>query len=330
MKRIQLNMDSLATLLFTLNVSKIKGSYLDNEEWYTVERIIRVNGLKGPSALFDLSYEELIDVLDVDEYTAKKIINRLDYLPNLLTYLSSLESRGINVCTKYEEGFPKTLNKSIKKRAPSYIFYSGDIGLVNDNVSIVSLHECGDKETAYVRRIVDKIKYDNYTLVCSDAKGAPLATLNYALHHNVKCCLFVCDKYNDNYNQYKKYINSGKLVLLCCEDVEGGFSVTKAIDRNIYICGISKYQIVINSKINSGANWFTSLQNMHHHWTELLVLDIDDLGNQRLLEMNATPLRVKDILSDLSFDIIHENNHIDIKKDAVDIDQMTIFEFIGE
>lgn len=46
--------------------------------------------------------------------------------------------------------------------------------------------------------------------------------------------------------------------------------------------------------------------------------------------MGVTPIFIKDILADLSFDKIYEKNKNVIESSEVNIDQMSIFEFLGE
>ena len=46
--------------------------------------------------------------------------------------------------------------------------------------------------------------------------------------------------------------------------------------------------------------------------------------------MGVTPIYVKDILSDDSFDKIYDKNKNDIEATEINIDQMSIFEFLGE
>ena len=54
------------------------------------------------------------------------------------------------------------------------------------------------------------------------------------------------------------------------------------------------------------------------------------LGNDRLLDIGVTPIYIKDIISDNSFDRIYEKNKKSLVDAEVNIDQMSIFEFIGE
>ena len=54
------------------------------------------------------------------------------------------------------------------------------------------------------------------------------------------------------------------------------------------------------------------------------------LGNDRLLDMGVTPVYVNDVLSDYTFDMIYEKNKKVIENNEINIDQMSIFEFLGE
>ena len=66
------------------------------------------------------------------------------------------------------------------------------------------------------------------------------------------------------------------------------------------------------------------------NWTTPLAVEGLYLGNDRLLDMGVTPIYVKDVLSDYSFDKIYDKKKNDVEDTEVNIDQMSIFEFLGE
>ena len=70
-----------------------------------------------------------------------------------LSVLNNLEGNGINVTTKYEDNFPKLLTKHLKKRAPLYVFYCGNIELVGEGISLMGLNKVTKKNRAYNQRI---------------------------------------------------------------------------------------------------------------------------------------------------------------------------------
>ena len=121
------------------------------------------------------------------------------------------------------------------------------------------------------------------------------------------------------------------MVLISAVDPYAFFNVTNALDRNIYVCGLSDYQFVTSSHINSGGIWFTSIQNFHYHWTTQIVYDEPRYnGNIRLLEMGALKISNEDILSLLTIDQIVEKNKAVNVVEEIMVDQMSIYEFIEE
>ena len=277
-----------------------------------------------------MSQQDLEDILEIDEFIADKMVRRLATVNVFLSVLNNLEGNGINVTTKYEENFPARLVGQLKKRAPLYLFYCGNINIIKDGISLMGLTKVTKKDRTYTKRLIDKAVEDDLVYISNDSKGIDEVAFHYALQQNCKCVSFVCERLTAKQNEYKKYLKTGQLVMLCAEDPNSYFNVTSAIDRNSYVCALSKYQIVISSSINNGATWFTALQNLHNNWTIPLAIEGSYLGNDRLLDMGVTPIYIKDILADLSFDMIYEKNKRILEDPEVNIDQMSIFEFIGE
>ena len=227
----------------------------------------------------------------------------------------------------------------MKKNAPTCLFVIGNLPVEFEGISLTGLQTVTKKEKGCIKRLVDKINNENKWLISNDCKGIDQEAFHYGLHHHSQIICFVCEnmlnkiqeeKMEDKAMEYKRYIRSGNLVLLSAIDPIKRFTVTHAIDRNSYVCGLSKFQVVVSSKINSGATWFTIMHNMHHNWTISLVIDNDCFGNQRLLEMKTTPLYVKNIVSDMSFEMIYNENKKEEVEEEINIDQMSIFEFIGD
>ena len=295
-----------------------------------VEKLLKKKDLKGPASLLSISQQDLEDILEIDEFIADKMVRRLATVNVFLSVLNNLEGNGINVTTKYEENFPARLVGQLKKRAPLYLFYCGNINIIKDGISLMGLTKVTKKDRTYTKRLIDKAVEDDLVYISNDSKGIDEVAFHYALQQDCKCVSFVCERLTAKQNEYKKYLKTGQLVMLSAEDPNSYFNVTSAIDRNSYVCALSKYQIVISSSINNGATWFTALQNLHNNWTIPLAIEGSYLGNDRLLDMGVTPIYIKDILADLSFDMIYEKNKRILEDPEVNIDQMSIFEFIGE
>ena len=74
MEKIMLNLNSLATMLCTWDLYE---AALTSDEWLEVEKNLKVHGLNGPGSLFGLNSDELMDILDISEYSAYKIVRRM-------------------------------------------------------------------------------------------------------------------------------------------------------------------------------------------------------------------------------------------------------------
>lgn len=328
MKRMKLNLDSIALLLFCIELKNFKEIVITHEEWLYIEKTLRAHGLRGPASLLKMSYDEFMDFLHIEEFVAYKLSKRISALDSFLSCLYELEAKGISITTKYEPDFPKSL-ASLKKRAPFFVYYYGNIEGVKEGITISGLVHCLKKDHSYIKRLVDKIKDEDKMLVCNDTKGTDEIALKYAIHHDCFTALLVCHNMQDTYQKYRRYVNQNKLVIMSFFDPSSKFDITKAIDRNSYVCGMSKYQIVLSTNINNGATWFTVMQNLHNKWNTVFVVDNETVANTRLLDMKTVPLKVKDILSDNSFEILYERNHKE-EVEEISMDQMSIFEFIGE
>lgn len=330
MGRIKLNLDSIAMMLFCAQLKAYKEVPLTTDEWLMIEKIIKKKELSGPASLLSMSQCELEDILGVNEFIAYKMSRRLKTINIFLSVLNNLEHNGINITTKYEDNYPQRLIKYLRKRAPLYLFYCGDINIIKEGVSLAGLTKVTKKDRTYIKRLLDKIIKDDFIYISNDSKGVDELAFKYALHQGANCINFVCERLTAKQNDYRKYLKSGQLLMLSAEDPNSYFDITSAIDRNSYVCALSKYQIIVSTSINNGATWFTALQNLHNNWTIPMAIEGLYLGNDRLLDIGVTPIYIKDILSDSSFDRIYENNKKSLVDAEVNIDQMSIFEFIGE
>lgn len=329
--RIQLNLDSMAVLLFCGDLVVDNTAPLTQDEWYDVEKKLKSSSKKLPSKLFGMNKDTLIQILGIDEYIAYKMISRLSTLNDLMFALANLENEGIYITTKYEENYPSCLATSLKKRAPLFLYYVGDLSLANNMVSIVGPQNVEKRLHSFTKNLVTKIYDEERTLVSSGLKGIDAYALKVHLQLGGKVVCFVSDHMFDKKKTYAKPIREGKLVLMSAVDPFAYFNVTNALDRNIYVCGLSELQFITASHINSGGVWFTTIQNFHYHWTKQLVLDDDRYnGNIRLLEMGAIKVTYEDILSLLTLDQIVENNEVVEEEEEILIDQMSIYEFLDE
>lgn len=329
--RIQLNLDSIAVLLFCGDLVVDNTAPLTQDEWFEVEKRLKSSSKKTPAKLFGMNKDTLVQILGIDEYIAYKIVARLATLNDLMFALANLEHEGIFITTKYEDNYPQRLLSSLKKRAPLFLYYVGDLSIMQNMISVVGPQNMERRLNSFIKNLVTKIYDEERVLVASGLKGIDAYALKVHLNLGGKAVCFVSDHMFDKKKTYSKLIKDGRMVLMSAVDPFAYFNVTNALDRNIYVCGLSELQFITASHINSGGVWFTTIQNFHYHWTKQLVLDDERFnGNIRLLEMGAIKVTYEDILSLLTLDQIVEKNDIVEEEEEIVVDQMSIYEFLDE
>ncbi|MBO6046525.1 MAG: DNA-processing protein DprA [Erysipelotrichaceae bacterium] len=330
--KINLTLDSFAVILYCSDLIPSPYPELTIEEWNEVTNKLNLSSMSEVSRLFGMGEEVLTQIIGIEEFVAQKIINRNTLMTAMFHSLHNLENEGINITTQYEDNYPKQLLK-LKQRAPLILYYVGDLSLIgNDNVSIVGPQKTNSRYLNLTKHAVHKVSDENRTLVAAGIKGVDAYGVKLMLENQGKVIFFVSDHLFDKKRTYEKEIREGKVLILSAVDPYAYFNVTNALDRNIYICGLSSHQFVIASRINSGATWFTSIQNFHFNWTEQLVINVRGKhnGNIRLIEMGAIPVSENDLQSLMSIDEIVEKNKIIETVDEPVIDQMSIYEFIED
>lgn len=326
--KINLNLDSIALLVFCGDMVANNTAGLSAEEWLEVEKKLKMIMKKTPSRLLGMNREAFVELLEIDEYVAYKMEARLSKVNNLLYALTNLETEGITITTKYEDNYPKALG-CLKKRMPLFIYYVGDISLAENMVSIVGPQLLDKKLNLFVKSLLNKLYKENKVLVSSDLKGTENFALKNYLTMGGKAICFVSDHFLDKKRTYARYIKDNKICIMSAVDPYTYFNVTNSLDKNTYICGLSDTQFISATYINSGGVWFTSIQNLHYRWTTPLVYNDNRYnGNIRLLEMGAIAISKEDVDSSLSIDEIIEKNEIVKVKEEIFIDQMSIYEFL--
>ena len=328
--KLQLTLNSLALILCCGDLIPSSTQPISTQEWQEIEKKLK-SAHKEPSMITGMSIDTLTQIIGLDEFTAHKIEKRQKLLPDLFYALQNLENQDIGVTTIYEEDYPASL-RVLGTKMPLVISYIGDLSLsYGVNISVAGPQMMNKTMRHVTKEIMKKISKEGYTLVVGGSKGVEELALRTQLTNNGNAVLFVADHMFDKIRLYSKYIKQNKLVIMTANDPYALFDVTHALDKNLYICGMVFAQIVTGTHIGSGPVWFTSIQNIHSHWTRQLVYEtLDYSGNIRLIEMGEAHFTDEDLKSEVTLAEILDNHETVIKKDDPSIDLMTIFAFIED
>lgn len=287
--------------------------------------------LKQPSHLLDCSKEEMMVQLAYSQEEVHQIMGRLKLMQALISQLVCFEKMGIAVITKFEEDYPDVLFSRLKKNAPLILYYSGNYQLLKqESISIagpVHTHKHLNNNT---RCVVEKIAEEGYHLMTSGHLGCEKTGMMHQLRLGGHVILFVANDLYTHSLDYQKYIKNQRMLIISHRPPKSEYDVVESIVRNSYIYALCTTNFIIHSELNTGALWFSAMQNLKHRWSKILaIVDDEFYGNAKLVEEGAIPVTMEKVLSDCSIEEMTE-----ISKDEIGIysecEQISIFDFIDE
>ena len=324
-----LSLDSLALLMYCSELSGYQ-EILTRSEWNELEKSVRYSKIRKVSFLLTLSYEQLMHDLEIKQEIAYRIDSMNKYLPNLIGKLQELELQGIFVTTKYEEMYPLLLKKKMKKDAPLFLYYCGDIHLINTTmVGIAGPSRSNHRIDQNTKRVVEKIYEEDYTLIAGINRGVDKTAIRHQLKLGGKVVNFSSSDFMASMKEHQRAIKNGQLLLVSEQGPTQHFDAYQAMITNQYMFSLSECMIIMYSQVNSGGIWLSAMQNFKEKWTRLIaIMDDEFYGNGRLVELGAIGLTMEMIESPLTFtDLLEQIEEEIVEEDPYD--QLSIFDFLG-
>ncbi len=322
------SLESLILLALTLENDIFDEDHLSFKEWHTIERDLRIYGFDSPVELLSHSMNYLKQRMSLNEALTVKISNRLQEIDKLIVLLEKYSNENINILTKYDREFPVYLTKRSRDKSSLYLYVTGSIRNLERGIRLSGLANVSKNEVELIEKIVDKIKYENKSYITLGEPGVDQIGLDYALEQEVDVILVVFKDYFENMSKYKKQIKRKKLTIVSQFQPGIKYNPTNEIVGDAFSSKMADFRIVVSCRVNSGLTWFNAIQNMTHHWTRVLILENNCLGNERLANFDNVMLYQGDLNSNHSFEYMFEQNRKLSAEEVKEFTQMTIFDFI--
>ncbi|MBR2786003.1 MAG: DNA-processing protein DprA [Clostridia bacterium] len=135
----------------------------------TVQKAVLLKKFNTPQAIWELNYNNLIQVPELDEKSVNEILNN-EYRENLEKYEEYISKNNIKLITLFDEEYPKSL-KNIYD-TPIMLFAKGNTKLLeNGGIAIVGSRNC----TLYGSETAKKLAYNlakkNIPIISGLARG---------------------------------------------------------------------------------------------------------------------------------------------------------------
>lgn len=331
MRPTVLSLNSLVLLCLYGDFVKNDTIPLSLTKWNQLEFKLAHSTLKQPSALLDCSKEDMMVQLVISEEEAEQILKRLESMIDVLKQLAFYESRGIGVITKFEVDYPDVFCQRLKKNAPLILYYCGNYQLLKQEaISIAGPVHATKQMNQNTKHVVDKINDEGYHLMTSGHQGCESIGLAHQLNRGGHVILFVANDLYKKRLEYLKYIRNQRMLIISHRKPDSEYDVVESLVRNSFIYALCTTNFIIHSELNTGALWFSAIQNLKHRWSKILaIVDDEFYGNAKLVEAGAIPITMEKVMSEITIEEMMEVTKQEIGSQFGN-EQISIFDFIEE
>lgn len=269
-------------------------------EWNKLAARIAASSLKTPAGLLGQAAAELSRVIEIPPEEAERLARLLERGSRLSLLLESLFSSGIWAITRSDPNYPARLRDSLKHQAPTVLFGSGEIQLLQrPGVAVVGSRNIDEAGTAFAQEVGRKATAAGLPVVSGGARGTDRLAMQGALEAGGKAFGILADSLERTIRQpdVRQFLLEGQLVLLTPYAPTAGFSVGAAMGRNKVIYGLAEFAVVVSSDFQTGGTWAGAVEALKAKWCPVVVRAGDDVpkGNRELARLGATPLTTHDL-----------------------------------
>lgn len=331
MGHTELTLNGLVLLCLCGDVVPSTTKPLSKKQYQRLEDKLKHSLLKQPIGLLNCDSQKMKIQLALNDDEVEQIQARMALLKPMIHAIAHYQARGIEIVTKFESVYPKSLFTNLKKEAPLMLFYSGNFDLIKEKaVSIAGPAHQSEVMQQNTLCVAHKIFDEGYHLMTSAHVGCEQTGMQEFLKLGGKVILFTADNLLKRSLEMKKMIASGQVLLLSHRSPESTYDVIESVIRNSYIYALCETSFIIHSELNTGALYFSAIQNLKYRWSKILaIVDDEFYGNAKLVEAGAIPVTMERIKSQATIEDLTRVNKDEIK-DFSATSQMSIFEFMEE
>lgn len=281
--------------------------------------------------LSDVS-RQLIDKLAhiVSAQRLSELLNRGFLLAQCVDYWSS---RGIWVVSRADDAYPQIYKQRLKNKSPILIYGCGDKNILTQGgIAIVGSRNIADNLVAYTINQVDNLVRLSQNIISGGARGVDKVSMLSCLQRGGYSCGVLADSLAKSVldAEYRKYIASGKLILISAVDPDAGFNVGNAMARNKYIYALANAGLIVNSDFAKGGTWTGAVEVLKEQPEFSLFVRENDLTNKAFVELcklGARQWELPKTKNDLEF-LISKHSHVvpsvNVTQDLFNLDEKEI------
>lgn len=275
-----------------------------------------------PSSLLGFSKNETEDLLASSISTqflkncrvknfSDRIYSLLMRKDTLASEVDFLYSNNISIVTRASiTGYPSFLKKKLKANRPPFLFYRGNLSLLESKAcAVVGSRDIANDSVAklFTQRFVEKAIDEGYTISSGGAKGVDTIAEDRAEELNGTSIVFLSDGLlrKSKKQDLTKRIDEGRLIYLSTTVPTAKFEPFNAMERNKFIYASAEYAMVVSSDyatkynpttgkeevlMTKGGTWVGAHECVEKNYSQLLIRSNDkETSRGNALMLNTVP-----------------------------------------
>ena len=266
---------------------------LEPNEWSVcAEKLLAAK--KQPSDMFDFSAGDFSSVLGLDKEQIERYKRLCDRSAGITMEYIRLESMGIRITTRADADYPILLKKKLEKNSPPLFYYSGDIGIANDEcIGFVGSRNIDECDAEFTKKVVKVCLENKFSIVSGGARGVDSIAAETIMRNSGVAIEYLSDSLGKKIKDKDvlRRIRDERLLILSAAIPTAGFNVGMAMQRNKYIYSQSLGTVVVRSDYNKGGTWTGATENLKYNRSHTYCWNNAKYkGNTELIKLGAIPI----------------------------------------
>lgn len=161
-------------------------------------------------------------------------------------------------------------------------------------LAIVGARNADEHAMELAQRVGEYAAEQEVTIISGGAKGIDRTAMLAALENNGQAIGVLPGELNGTSakEEWRRHIESGRLLLMTPYEPDGRFTVGRAMGRNKYIYAFADAAIALGAKKDKGGTWAGAKENLTKTWTPLFVGSdtSEGSGEEALIALGARRL----------------------------------------
>jgi DNA processing protein len=227
-----------------------------------------------------------------NKITTERLSGLLQRAASMGFALEKWQQQNVWILSRASQEYPKVLKDKLGDTRSPLLYCIGNNALLSTpGIGFVGSRDTNVDDDRFTQSLAQQAVEQGFTVVSGGAKGVDQTSMLAALDSGGSAIGILADSLLKSATkpQYRTALQEGRLLLLTPYYPEAGFSPGNAMGRNKYIYSLSKGVVVAKSDIKGGT-WSGATENLKKQWVPLWVRDIEQSGNQKLIESGGQSL----------------------------------------